>query len=52
MSRATSPVAYHPNVLMHDGAPGDYRQNTVYSVQRIITYYKSRGYRFTNPSGR
>lgn len=49
--RATQPLAYHPNVLMHDGAPGNYRQNTVNSVQRIITFYKSRGYAFTNPAG-
>ena len=52
VSRATSPVPYHPNVLMHDGSPGNYRQNTVNSVQRIITFYKDRGYAFTNPAGR
>ncbi len=52
VSRATSPVSYHPNVLMHDGSPGNYRQNTVNSVQRIITFYKGRGYAFTNPAGR
>lgn len=49
---ATHPASSHPDVLMHDGSPGNYRQNTVNSVQRIITYYKSRGYQFTNPSGR
>jgi peptidoglycan/xylan/chitin deacetylase (PgdA/CDA1 family) len=50
--RATHPVTLHPDVLMHDGSPGNYRQNTVNSVRRIITFYKSRGYRFTNPAGR
>ncbi|WP_157937099.1 polysaccharide deacetylase family protein [Geodermatophilus chilensis] len=49
--RATNPGSYHPNVLMHDGSPGNYRQNTVDSVQRIINYYRDRGYRFTNPAG-
>ena len=49
---ATNPLSSHPDVLMHDGSPGNYRQNTVNSVQRVITYYKDRGYRFTNPSGR
>ncbi len=49
---ATHPSSSHPDVLMHDGSPGNYRQNTVNSVQRIITYYKSRGYTFTNPAGR
>lgn len=49
---ATTPVSYHPDILMHDGSPGNYRQNTVNSVQRIITYYKSRGYKFTNPAGK
>ena len=52
VSRATSPVSAHPNVLLHDGSPGNYRQNTVDSVQRIITYYQDRGYRFTDPAGR
>ena len=51
VSRATSPLAYHPDILMHDGSPGNYRQNTVNSLQRIITYYKSRGYKFTDPRG-
>jgi len=51
VSRATSPVAYHPDILMHDGSPGNYRQNTVNSLQRIITFYKSRGYKFTDPRG-
>ena len=50
--RATHPVTLHPNVLTHDGSPGNYRQNTVNNVKRIITFYKSRGYRFTNPAGR
>lgn len=50
--RATSPLSAHPDILMHDGSPGNYRQNTVNSLQRIITFYKTRGYRFTNPIGR
>jgi peptidoglycan/xylan/chitin deacetylase (PgdA/CDA1 family) len=49
---ATRPQSSHPDILMHDGSPGNYRQNTVSSLQRVITYYKSRGYRFTNPAGR
>jgi peptidoglycan/xylan/chitin deacetylase (PgdA/CDA1 family) len=48
---ATNPPSDHPDVLMHDGSPGNYRQNTVNSVQRIVTYYQDRGYRFTNPAG-
>lgn len=28
VQRATSPVHAHPMVLMHDGSPGNYRQNT------------------------
>lgn len=49
---ATNPLTSHPDILMHDGSPGNYRQNTVNSVQRIITFYKSRGYVFTDPIGR
>ena len=54
MQRATAPASRHPTVLLHDGSPGNevnYRKNTVKSVQRIITYYQDRGYRFTNPAG-
>jgi peptidoglycan-N-acetylglucosamine deacetylase len=51
VNRATRPLASHPDVLMHDGSPGNYRQNTVDSLQRIITFYKSRGYTFTDPRG-
>ena len=52
VAKATSPLSYHPNIIMHDGGPGAaYRQNTVNSLQRIITFYKSRGYKFTNPAG-
>ena len=51
VSNATQLTA-HPDILMHDGSEGNYRQNTVDSVQRIITFYKSRGYRFTDPVGR
>ena len=49
---ATHPRTAHPDVLMHDGSPGNYRQNTVNSLKRIISFYKSRGYRFTDPVGR
>ena len=51
VANATSPLSSHPNVIMHDGGPSAYRQNTVDSLQRIITFYKSRGYKFTNPAG-
>jgi peptidoglycan-N-acetylglucosamine deacetylase len=51
VANATSPLSSHPNVIMHDGGPSAYRQNTVNSLQRIITFYKSRGYKFTNPAG-
>jgi len=52
VNRATNPLTRHPNVTLHDGSPGDYRQNTIDSLQRIITFYKQRGYRFTDPAGR
>jgi peptidoglycan/xylan/chitin deacetylase (PgdA/CDA1 family) len=52
MLRATSPLAPHPTILMHDGSPGNYRQNTVNAVDRIITFYATRGYVFTDPAGR
>jgi peptidoglycan/xylan/chitin deacetylase (PgdA/CDA1 family) len=52
VSRATTPLAAHPIVLMHDGSPGNYRQNTVDSVDRIVSFYASRGYAFTDPVGR
>ena len=51
VANATSPLSSHPNIIMHDGGPGAYRQNTVDSLQRIITFYKSRGYKFSNPAG-
>src|SRR3712207_3788100 len=50
--RATSPLRPHPIVLMHDGSPGNYRQNTVDALDRIITFYADRGYVFTDPAGR
>jgi peptidoglycan/xylan/chitin deacetylase (PgdA/CDA1 family) len=50
--RATSPLTPHPTILMHDGSPGNYRQNTVDAVDRIITFYAARGYVFTDPAGR
>ena len=40
----------HPILLMHDGA--QYRGNTVAALDRIITWYASRGYAFTDPLGR
>jgi len=49
--RATKPLSRHPDILMHDGSRGNYRQNTVNSLRRIITFYKRRGYHFTNPVG-
>jgi peptidoglycan/xylan/chitin deacetylase (PgdA/CDA1 family) len=52
VDRAINPVYDHPIVLMHDGSPGNYRQNTVDSVQRVIDSYRSRGYVFTDPLGR
>ena len=52
VQRATTPLTAHPTVLMHDGSPGTYRQNSVAAVDRIITFYASRGYVFTDPAGR
>lgn len=52
VQKAVAPAFHHPNVLLHDGPPNALRTNTARSVQRIITYYKDRGYRFTNPAGR
>ncbi len=49
---AVSPVYDHPIVLLHDGSQGNYRQNTVNTLQRIIDSYRSRGYVFTDPLGR
>lgn len=49
---AASPVYDHPIVLLHDGSPGNYRQNTVNALQSIINWYHSRGYIFTDPLGR
>jgi peptidoglycan/xylan/chitin deacetylase (PgdA/CDA1 family) len=52
VDQAINPVYDHPIVLMHDGSPGNYRQNTVDSLQRVIDSYRSRGYVFTDPMGR
>jgi uncharacterized protein with LGFP repeats/peptidoglycan/xylan/chitin deacetylase (PgdA/CDA1 family) len=52
VQRATSPLMPHPTILMHDGSPGNYRQNTVNAVDRIISFYAARGYVFTDPAGR
>lgn len=41
----------NPIILMHDGMPGTYRQNTVDSLSRIIEHYQAQGYEFTDPSG-
>ncbi len=49
---AAAPVYDHPIVLLHDGSPGNYRQNTVNALQSIISSYHSRGYVFTDPMGR
>ncbi|MDQ1292972.1 MAG: peptidoglycan-N-acetylglucosamine deacetylase [Actinomycetota bacterium] len=40
----------HPIILLHDG--GKPRPNTVAALERIITWYQSRGYTFTDPLGR
>ncbi len=52
VQRATGPVYAHPIVLMHDGPPANYRQNTVEALNRVIDFYASRGYAFTDPAGR
>ncbi|HYN72367.1 MAG TPA: hypothetical protein VES60_07670, partial [Nakamurella sp.] len=52
VDRSINPVYDNPIVLLHDGSPGNYRQNTVDSLQRIIDSYRSRGYVFTDPLGR
>ncbi len=52
VQRATNPVYAHPIVLLHDGPPSNYRQNTVDALNRIIDSYASRGYAFTDPAGR
>lgn len=51
VSRATSPLYTNPIILMHDGSPGNYRQNSVDSLQRVISFYKDHGYTFTDPLG-
>lgn len=40
----------HPILLLHDG--GKPRPNTVAALERIITWYRSNGYAFTDPLGR
>lgn len=40
----------HPVLLLHDGGP--FRGNSVQALDRIITWYASRGYVFTDPAGR
>jgi peptidoglycan/xylan/chitin deacetylase (PgdA/CDA1 family) len=40
----------HPILLLHDGGP--FRGNSVQALDRIITWYASRGYVFTDPAGR
>lgn len=52
VERATDPVYAHPIVLLHDGPPVNYRQNTVDALNRIIDSYAGRGYAFTDPAGR
>lgn len=41
----------HPIVLMHDGH-NDNKVNELSALERIIVWYKSRGYVFTDPAGR
>lgn len=40
----------HPILLLHDG--GGFRGNSLMALDSIITWYASRGYVFTDPSGR
>jgi peptidoglycan-N-acetylglucosamine deacetylase len=40
----------HPIILLHDG--GKPRPSTVAALERIITWYQSRGYTFTDPLGK
>jgi len=51
VSLATSPLYTNPIILMHDGSPGNYRQNSVDSLARVIEFYQARGYTFTDPLG-
>jgi peptidoglycan/xylan/chitin deacetylase (PgdA/CDA1 family) len=52
VQRATDWVTAHPIILMHDGGPDSYRGNTVEAVDRIVSFYASGGYVFTDPAGR
>lgn len=52
VQQATHPLAAQSTVLLHDGSDGNYRQNTVDSVDRIVSYYAGRGFAFTDPTGR
>jgi uncharacterized protein with LGFP repeats len=52
VGRAIGPWDDHPDVLMHDGSNGNYRQNTVDAVQRVIDHYRRHGYYFTDVAGR
>ncbi|MDP9431064.1 MAG: polysaccharide deacetylase family protein [Actinomycetota bacterium] len=52
VGRALGPWSDHPDVLMHDGPNGNFRQNTVDSLQRIIDHYRGHGYYFTDVTGR
>ncbi len=51
VAKATAGGNLHPNILMHDGSAGNYRQNTVDALQRIIDHYRAGGYAFTDPAG-
>ncbi len=50
VSRLTA-AGDHPIVLMHDGH-ADNKVNELTALARIIVWYKSRGYVFTDPLGR
>lgn len=52
VTRANSPLNSPDIIHDADGSLGNYRQNMVISVKRIITFDKSRGYKFTNSAGR
>lgn len=48
-SRLTN-IGRHPILLLHDGGGG--RENSLAALERIIRWYGTRGYVFTDPAGR
>jgi peptidoglycan/xylan/chitin deacetylase (PgdA/CDA1 family) len=51
-ANSASTRSAHPILLMHDGGSTQYRGNTAAALDRVIRYYKARGYVFTDPNGR